>query len=115
MKNRPVDSVSRTHVGAESIQQGAIEKQRRRKIGDILREAFGKRIERRSSDLKGLVEEGGAQVERKKFKAQIKNKVWDSMDPLYANDDIVEEVTERLLEVAENDLYYRKILSRHKK
>ncbi|MFH1652778.1 MAG: hypothetical protein ABIE74_01860 [Pseudomonadota bacterium] len=110
MKSKPVDTTVR-NINPESVQQAAADKDRRDKTVDAVRDALNLRVVREAGDLKGLVNEGGARLSHMKLRAKVRAKVSQKIDPIFADHDIVEEVTERLTEAAENDPYYRKLFS----
>jgi len=103
----------------EAVQQGAIEetkKQKESKLVDVAHEALVRQAAEQSADLDGLVKYGWPHVKREKFKSSTRKKVWDLVRKNFADDDeMVEEITERIVDTAEVDPYYQKIFEEKSK
>jgi hypothetical protein len=103
-----IKSVVTTPSGGEAspLAQGA--QQRKKKetgLIDVAHEA----MRRDAKDLEGLVTVGQPTLDRRKLKEKIKRRVKGSIAKEFDADDIVEEVTERILDAAEFDPNYRDI------
>ena len=113
---KSIQSLIRPQGGADVAEQGAIEERKRRretKLIDVAHEVMRKDQAR----LSGLVRAGMGNVQRDQLKGKVKKKVWDviseelgTVDP-----DMVEEVTERIVDVAEMDPYYKKMFTEEDK
>lgn len=103
-----IKSVVTTPSGGETspLAQGAQQK-KKREVGfvDVVQEALRKD----AKDLEGLVTIGQPAVDRRKMKEKIKRRVKGSIAKEFDAEDIVEEVTERILDAAEFDPNYRDI------
>lgn len=60
--------------------------------------------------LSGLIGAGLSAIRRKKFKDKVKKRVASLMDEELSDDEIIEEVTEKLVDAAEADPYYKRLL-----
>lgn len=97
--------------------KGVTEEHRHRKdlkAIDVAHEALVQEAVQNSKDLKGLVDAGWNQVKREKFKQKVRNKVWQIVG---SNSDstsieMVEEITDRLVDVSEADEYYKNMFER---
>jgi hypothetical protein len=103
-------SLIRPQGGADVAEQGAIEERKRRretKLVDVAHEVMRKDQAR----LSGLVRAGMGNVQREQFKGKVKKKVWDviSEELGVVDPDMVEEVTERIVDVAEVDPAYKRM------
>lgn len=58
--------------------------------------------------LSGIVKKGRAKMARGEMFEKARAKVQKNLDPAFDNPDIVDEVTERILEAALNDPHYKK-------
>ena len=95
---------------ADVIEQGSEEERKARKetkLIDVAHEVLRKRSQR----LDGIVNEGGSNVDRKEFKGKVKKKVWDTVDENFgfSDDEMVEEITERVVDAADADPFYKKL------
>lgn len=98
----------------ESIQQGSIEEAKTNKdakLIDVAHESLQRRAAENCADLEGLVKHGWPHVKREKFTGTVRKKVWDLVHKNLGaeDDDMVEEVTERIVDAAEIDPYYQEI------
>jgi len=98
----------------EAIQQGAVEEEKRRKenkLIDVAHEVLSKEAAERSAELDGLVKYGWPHVKREKFKRLVRRKVHDIVDKNFGTegDEIIDEVTEKIVDTAEVDPYYQKM------
>jgi len=74
---------------------------------DVAHEAMRSDAEK----LSGLLSASAGSIERKKKKERIKKKVKGRLDPIFEdNDDLIEEVTERVANAAEFDPFYDKMI-----
>lgn len=87
--------------------EGRVKEKRDSKLVDVAHEVL--RQDRES--LQGLVRMGMSNVQREKVKGKVKKKVWDAVSENFAmaDGDMVEEVTERIVDATENDPYYKKM------
>lgn len=103
-----IKSVVTTPLGGEAspLTQGA-QQQKKKDIGfvDVVHEA----MHEDACDLKSLVTVGQPTIDRRKLKDKIKRRVKGSIATEFDSEDIVEEVTERILDAAEFDPNYREI------
>ena len=93
---------------AEVLAQGAAEKRKNKretKLVDVSHEVM--RTDKQKLD--GLVRIGWPNVRREVFKGKVKKKVWDVISGGVDTTDIdmVEEITERIVDASEADLYYK--------
>ncbi|MFH1830398.1 MAG: hypothetical protein ABH871_06455 [Pseudomonadota bacterium] len=93
---------------AEVLGQGAVENsknKRETKLVDVDHEAM--RADKQNLD--GLVRIGWPNVRREAFKGKVKKKVWDVISGGVdtAELDMIEEITERIVDASEVDSYYR--------
>ncbi len=105
-----VNNVSNQPASTGSVEQGAEgERKERRetKLVDVAHEIMRK--DRQHLD--GLVRLGNPRFEREQFKGKVKKKVWDTVDENLGcvDNDMVEEITERVVDAAEGDPFYKKM------
>lgn len=81
------------------------------KLIDVAHEAMSKKAAEDRATLEALIKMGWPHVEREQFKRKIRKKVWDVVksDSAFDDSEIVEEITERLVDAAESDPYYKKM------
>jgi len=108
-----IQSVSRAGE-AKAAEQGEAEDRRVRKdskLIDVAHEALSESAARDCDTLDALVRLGWPRVKREQFKGKVRKKVWDvvSEEAEIADPDMVEDITERIVDVAEADKYYRKM------
>lgn len=72
---------------------------------DIVREA----LRSQAKDLNGLVVMGQPSVDRKKLKERVKSRVKRNLIAEFDDDEVTEEITERILDVAEFDPYFKEM------
>lgn len=101
---------------ADVIGQGADEERKVRKdtkVVDLAHEVLRNRAADDHSDLDALIRMGWPNVKREKFKSKIRKKVWDivSEDVGAAGSTMVDEITDRIVDVSEADEYYAKIFN----
>jgi hypothetical protein len=107
---KSIQSLLRSQGNPEATEQGATEERKQRretKLVDVMHEAM--RADRKHLD--GLVRMGSGNVQREAFKGRVKKKVWDVIDnEIEAVDpEMVDEITERIVDVAEIDPFYKKM------
>lgn len=78
---------------------------------DIVHEA----LRADADELSDLVNLGQPALSRKKLKENIKRKVKKSLMPAWDDDDVAEEVTERILDAAEFDPHYKEMFDEEEK
>ena len=109
---KSIQSLIRPQGGADVAEQGAIEERKRRKetkFVDVAHEVMRKDQAR----LSGLVRAGMGNVQREQLKGKVRERVWDVISEGLGTVDpgMVEEVTERIVDVAEMDPYYKKMFT----
>jgi len=84
------------------------------KLVDAAHEALVKRAAEDKSTLDTLVRMGWPYVKRAQFKGKVRKKVWDivSQDSDFVDTDMVEDITERIVDAAEVDPYYKKMFEK---
>lgn len=107
-----IQSVAQGAGRAETTAQAA-EKHRREKKESRLVDVAHEVMRRDQANLEGLVRMGWPNVQREQFKGKVRRKVWDVIsDELGTVDqEMVEEITERVVDAAEFDTRYRKLFS----
>lgn len=86
------------------------------KLVDVAHEAVKQSTATDQEALDGLVRMGWPNVQREKFKGKVRKKVWElvSDENGTADTGMVEEITERIADVAEVDPFYKKMFDREK-
>lgn len=81
---------------------------------DVAHEVLRREAAEYYADLDGLVKIGWPAVKRRKFKKSVRKKVWDIVRNSFgiSEDDMIEEITERITDVAEVDPYYQKMFEK---
>ena len=104
---------TKTVASAEAAQVASVKEESRHrrdmKAVDVAHEALVQEAVQHSKDLKGLVDAGWSQVKREKFKQKVRNKVWQIVgnDPDCTSIEMVDEITDRLVDASEADEYYK--------
>jgi hypothetical protein len=103
-----IQSLTGSAGRAEVLSQGANEKrkkERETKLVDVDQEAM--RADKQN--LNGLVRIGWPNVRRESFKGKVRKKVWEAISNGFDNGgfDMVEEITERIVDASEADPYYK--------
>jgi hypothetical protein len=98
----------------EAAEEGENERRkhvRDTKLVDLAHEALVKKAASDRADLDGLVRYGWPHVQKEKFKTKVRKKVWDvvSGDIGSADSELVDEITDRIMDVSEVDEYYREM------
>lgn len=99
----------------ESTAQGAIEEEKRTRLSrdpiDVPHRVLSEEAAKRSSELGHLVRSGWPWVKRERVKKKVRQKVWDvvSKNFEFSNDDMVDEITEKIVDAAEVDPTYQKM------
>lgn len=104
-----------SHVRPETAQQAANEEYKAKekkesKLIDVAHEVMRKD----QDNLNGLVRIGLSNVKREKLRGKVRKKVWEVVSEGFGtadSDDMVEEITERMVDAAENDPYYKKMIA----
>lgn len=73
---------------------------------DVAQEA----LRQEAATLQGLVTHGAASVKEKQLKEKVRAKVAKSIDPVYNDPQIIEEVTERIVLAATVDPHYQQLV-----
>jgi len=105
-----VNNVANQPASTEAVEQGANEDRktkRETKLVDVIHEF----VRSSGKNLEGLVRMGGPGQEREQFKGKVRKKVWDTVDENLGtvDRDMVEEITERVVDAADADPYYKKM------
>ena len=66
-----------------------------------------------AEDLDDLITAGSSWMQRKKLKKQIRRKVEMAMSKEFSESEIIEEVTDRITDVAEIDSYYKNLFCKN--
>jgi hypothetical protein len=87
---------------------------RKKKVDSKLIDVAHEAMSEKQRELEALVKTGWPVARQKQFKSEVKQKVWDVVSEGFeaVDDDMVEEITERVVEVAEVDPFYKKIFSK---
>jgi len=107
-----IHSVTDTGNRADVVEQGSEEERKARKetkLIDVAHEVMRSRSQR----LDGIVSDGGAGQDRKEFKGKVKQKVWETVDENFGctDEEMVEEITERVVDAAETDPFYKRLFT----
>lgn len=105
-----INSVTETGNRADVVEQGS-EEERKAKRETKLVDVAHEYMRANSKSLDGLVRIGGAGQEREELKGKVRKKVWDTVDENLGTVDggMVEEITERVVDAAEADPFYKKM------
>lgn len=84
------------------------------KFVDVAHEVLAKKAAEDKATLETLVRLGMPRVERERFKGKVRKKVWDIVKSNLnvADADFVEEITERIADVADADPYYKEMFEK---
>ena len=99
----------------EATQQGAIKdakrQQRTAKMIDVPQRVMESQAAQSASELEGLRKYGAPQFKREKLRRKVRSKVWDIVRSNFdtSDDEMVEEITERIVDVADADPYFAKM------
>lgn len=74
---------------------------------DVAQEA----LRQEAAHLQGLVTHGAATVKERRLKEKVRAKVARSIDPVYNQPEIIEEVTERIVLAATVDPHYQDLVA----
>lgn len=64
-----------------------------------------------AEDLEDLIKSGSRDIERKKLKRKVKSRVEGAIANEFNDPELVEEITERITDVAEIDPFYKRLFS----
>ena len=108
-----IQSMTRSSQRAEVLGQGAVEKRKKKKetkLVDVAHEVLRKDRQ----NLEGLVRIGWPNVQREKFKGKVRERVWDTISGGVDTSevDMVEEITERIVDASEADPYYQEMFDK---
>ena len=78
---------------------------------DVAHQAMAENAAGDKAVLEELIRQGWPHVRREQFKGKVRKKVWDVVGDDLGPDgrQMVEEITERLADAAEADVYYKKM------
>ncbi len=100
--------------GPESVGQGAqaFEKKARAKLIDITDGVYlAEEARKRSRELLTTIRRGGATFDRLKLWINVRRKVKKNVADFYDMPEILDEITEKIVETAREDPFYRKLFS----
>jgi hypothetical protein len=105
---KTIQSLIRPQGSPEVAEQGAVLERKQRKetkLVDVAHEV----MRADQARLSGLVRAGMGNVQREQFRGKVKKKVWDVISEEFdtVDADMVEEITERIVDVAEVDPRYK--------
>jgi len=100
-----------------AIDKGSEEERKARKdakLVDLAHEAMQKRAAGDHVELEALVRMGWPHVQKEKFKNKVRKKVWDVVKEDFGVDDaeMVNEITDRIVDVSEADEYYKNMFDK---
>lgn len=108
-----ITPVNESHAAKEADN---IERKSRKdsKLIDVAHEAMTNKAAEDRATLEALIKMGWPHVERERFKKKVRQKVWDVVktDSVFDDSEIVEEITERLVDAAEVDSYYKSLFDK---
>ncbi len=96
------------------IGQGAqtFEKKSKAKLINVTEGAsLSEEARKRSVELLSMVRKGGVPIDRLRFWLQARRKVRSNLADAYDTSEIREEITEKILEVAKEDPFYKRLFS----
>lgn len=73
---------------------------------DVAQEA----LRQEAATLQGMVTYGAASMKERRLRAKVRAKVAKSIDPVFNNSEIIEEVTERIVLAATVDPHYQQLV-----
>lgn len=85
------------------------------KLIDVAHEALAERAANDHATLEALARLGMPQIRREQFKGKVRRKVFDVVSEeasLPTDPDMVEEITERIVDAADADPFYKKLFDR---
>ena len=102
---------------ADVIEQGAEQERKKRKdtkLVDLAHEALVRRAAGDRADLEALVKMGWPHVKRERFKSKVRKKVGDVVKEDFgcADAEMVDEITDSIVEVSEVDSYYKELFDK---
>lgn len=115
--NKLVSGIFKGGDRPDVVEQGAGAERKARKdtkMLDLAHEALANRAASDSRDLNGLVNMGWPHVQREKFKGKVRKKVWDIVKDGTGGEDkeMIEEITDRIVEASEADEFYKRIFDK---
>ena len=104
----------RPETSTQAADQADKDRQKKDKLIDVPHQVLSEYAAKRHAELKGLTTAGLQRFRRDKFKNKVKQKVWDVVGSSFeldeeTSDDMIEEITERIVEAAESDPSYVKM------
>ena len=65
----------------------------------------------KKKELESLISKGWPYVKKEKFRSKVRQKVWSNIkdSSIMADAEMIDEITEKIMDVAENDQFYKKI------
>jgi hypothetical protein len=101
-----------TAILPDSIGQGAqaFERKARPRLIDVTDGvSMTEEAHRRSKELLSVIRRGGAQIDRLRFWLNARRRTRGNLADFYDMPDIMDEVTEKIVEAAKEDPFYRKM------
>ncbi|MDO8644583.1 MAG: hypothetical protein Q7S00_06445 [bacterium] len=84
-----------------------LQKKEQKKIVDEDLSYMAEKAREKGALLSGMIKEGGAEMLRRQLKEQARQKVSRYMTPAFSDSEIIEEVTDRLVDAAMADPHYK--------
>lgn len=86
------------------------------KLVDVAHEAMREKAAKDSDTLDALIRMGWPYVQQENFRGRVRKKVWDVVGESFnsVNDEMVEDITERIVDAAESDQFYKKLFDEKK-
>lgn len=109
-----------SRVSPEVLGQGAVEEAKKlsttEKLIDVPHKVMSEEAARHGAELAGLVSVGWPLVKREKVKRRVRRKVWEIVSRNFqtSDPDMVEEITERIVDAAEVDPLYERLFDTKK-
>lgn len=101
-------------ISAQAAKQADDENRKTRndsKLIDVAYEAMREKAAADRDTLDALIRMGWPYVQRENFKGKVRKKVWEQVGETFetVDDDMVEEITERIVDAAESDPFYKRL------
>ena len=104
-------------AGQRPIEQASHDEAKRRErqehLIDVPHHVLSEEAMHQHAQLETLIKSGWPTVKREQVKKRVRSKVWKVIAHAFRpDDDMVDEITERIVDAAEVDPYYEKIFNR---
>lgn len=112
-----IKSVTSGAIQAEAARRADDEERKIRKeskLVDVAHEAMNEKAAEDRAMLEGLIRMGWPNVQREKFKSKVRRKVWEVVGEAgnVFDPEMIDEVTERIVDCAEADPFYKKMFEK---